>query len=310
MEYDLNTLLGKILLITNDGYLRLDPYVRYFLTIFSVFTLTYPFLIGVLKPDFDPLSTAIGKVIAIGFFTFFITNWSDITAATFLSFAHLGIVAGGGSIEVKQFMDPSGVFVLGVARFQALIEQAASLTGVWSIASNVVDLIILLVAAFGILGSFFFIGLEIFMTIVTFELVMLLSLPLLPFGVFQPTSWVAQRVFLFCAGATVKVFMLALVFSLGDSLLQSFRIADDMTIYDAMLSLAAAITFAVLAHKAPDIANSFLFGHSPSFSTTTANLARVFGSALQSAGPGAAARYQQIAQKFHQVKNILRPKRP
>ena len=64
------------------------------------------------------------KTLYIGFFAFIITNFDNLSAIVFNSFAGLGLTAGGSTISTATFLQPGHLAEVGLDAGQPLLDAA------------------------------------------------------------------------------------------------------------------------------------------------------------------------------------------
>jgi type IV secretion system protein TrbL len=133
-------------------------------------------------------------------------------------------------------------------------------------------------AMIGILFSFFLLGIQCFLVYLEFYIVAILSLILLPFGVFRHTAFLAEKAFGAVLAHGIKLMVLAFVIAIAQPVLQQITMPADFSLRDAWCTLLAAMTICFLAWHAPGLAAGLLAG-SPSLSAGQAT-----GAALETGG--------------------------
>jgi type IV secretion system protein TrbL len=272
----LTQLLQAFLTVFNGGWTSLRPSAMSLFGILVGIELTLCGLWWAMSGN-DAIKSLIQKLLVIGLFFFFIQQWQMVTTTTLQSFARAGATAGGGNLTALS--DPSAVVAEGLNAIQPLSDKVDALTqGTWTALKNMGTIMQLGLAMIGILFSFFLLGIQCFLTYVEFYIVAILSLILLPFGVFRHTAFLAEKAFGAVLAHGIKLMVLAFVIAIAQPVLQQITLSPDFSMRDAWCTLLAAMAICFLAWHAPGMAAGLLAG-SPSLSA-----GHVAGGALETGG--------------------------
>jgi type IV secretion system protein TrbL len=276
----LTHLLDAFLTVFNGGWIALQPKAMSLLGILVGIELTLSGLWWAMSGD-DAVKGLIQKLLMIGIFFFFIQQWQMITTTTMQSFARVGAAAGGASSSPGSLAlnDPSSIVAEGLNAIQPLSDKVDSLTsGTWTALKNLGTIMQIGLAMIGILFSFFLLGIQCFLVYLEFYIVAILSLILLPCGVFRHTAFLAEKAFGAVLAHGIKLMVLAFVIAIAQPVLQQITVPADFSMRDAWCTLLAAMTICFLAWHAPGVAAGLLAG-SPSLSAGHAT-----GAALEAGG--------------------------
>ncbi len=261
----LTQLLNAFLTVFNGGWSVLQPKAMSLFGILVGIELTLSGLWWAMSGN-DAVKSLLQKLLVIGLFLFFIQQWQMLTTTTMQSFARAGAAAAGasdspGSLDLS---DPSAIVSEGLNAIQPLSDKADALTsGTWTALKNLGTLMQLGLAMIGILFSFFLIGIQCFLVYLEFYIVAILSLILLPFGVFRPTAFLAEKAFGAVLAHGIKLMVLAFIIAIAQPVLAQITMPADFSLRDAWCTLLAAMTICFLAWHAPSLAAGLLAG-SPS----------------------------------------------
>jgi type IV secretion system protein TrbL len=259
----LTQLLQAFLTVFNGGWASLRPSAMSLFGILTGIELTLCGLWWAMSGN-DAIKSLIQKLLVIGLFFFFIQQWQMVTTTTLQSFARAGATAGGGNLTALS--DPSAVVAEGLNAIQPLSDKVDALTqGTWTALKNLGTIMQLGLAMIGILFSFFLLGIQCFLTYVEFYIVAILSLILLPFGVFRHTAFLAEKAFGAVLAHGIKLMVLAFIIAIAQPVLQQITLSPDFSMRDAWCTLLAAMAICFLAWHAPGMAAGLLAG-SPSLS--------------------------------------------
>ena len=108
-----------------------------------------------------------------------------------------------------------------------------------------------------------------FVTYLEFSLITTLGLIFLPFGVFQHTAFLAERVFAAIIAFGVKLMVLGLIVSVATPVLATVQLPPDPTWRQLFEVLVVCLAVATLSWHAPGVASGLLAG-SPTLTASTA----------------------------------------
>lgn len=261
----LTQLLSAFLHVFDGGWSVLQPKAMSLFGILVGIELTLSGLWWAMSGN-DAIKGLIQKLLVIGLFLFFIQQWQMLTTTTMQSFARAGAAAGGASAAPGSLnlADPSAIIAEGLNAIQPISDKADALTsGTWTALKNLGTLMQLGLAMIGILFAFFLIGIQCFLVYLEFYIVSILSLILLPFGVFRPTAFLAEKAFGAVLAHGIKLMVLSFIIAIAQPVLAAITVPADPSMHVAWCTLLAAMTICFLAWHAPSIAAGLLAG-SPS----------------------------------------------
>ncbi len=277
----LTQILQAFLTVFNGGWSALQPSAMSLFGILVGLELTLSGLWWAMSGN-DAVKGLIQKLLVIGLFFFFIQQWQMLTTTTLQSFARVGATAGGASSSpgsLTGLSDPSAIVAEGLNVIQPLSDKVDAMTqGTWTALKNLGTIMQLGLAMIGILFAFFLLGIQCFLVYLEFYIVAVLSLILLPFGVFKPTAFIAEKAFGAVIAHGIKLMVLAFVIAIAQPVLQQITMPTDFSLRDAWCTLLAAMTICFLAWHAPSMAAGLLAG-SPTLSAGQAT-----GAALETGG--------------------------
>ncbi|WP_395641450.1 P-type conjugative transfer protein TrbL [Rudaea sp.] len=272
----LTQLLQSFLNVFNGGWASLQPSAMSLFHILVGIELTLSGLWWAMSGN-DAIKSLIQKLLVIGLFFFFIQQWQTVTTTTLQSFARAGATAGGGNLTALS--DPSTIVAEGLNAIQPISDKVDALTqGTWTALKNLGTIMQLGLAMIGILFAFFLLGIQCFLTYVEFYIVAILSLILVPFGVFRHTAFLAEKAFGAVIAHGVKLMVLAFIVAIAQPVLAQITLSVDFSMRDAWCTLLAAMAICFLAWHAPGMAAGLLAG------SPTLSAGQAIGGALETGG--------------------------
>src|SRR5947207_3652025 len=213
--------------------------------------------------DEDVLAHLVKKTLYVGFFAFLIGNFNGLARIIFNSFTGLGLKAAGSSISADQFLQPGRLAQVGIDAGKLILQAAGQLMGFVSFFENFIQIFVLLIAWLIVLVAFFILAVQLFVTLVEFKLTTLAGFVLVPFGLFNRTAFLAERVLGNVVTSGVKVLMLAVIVGIGTTLFSQFTqgfAGNQPTLDDAMALVLAALALLGLGIFGPGIASGLAAG--------------------------------------------------
>jgi type IV secretion system protein TrbL len=103
-----------------------------------------------------------------------------------------------------------------------LLQQASKMMGFVSFFENFLPISILLIAWLFVIFAFFVLSVQLFITIVEFKLTTLAGFVLVPFALWNRTSFLAERVLGNVVSSGIKVMVLAVIVGIGSGFFGEF----------------------------------------------------------------------------------------
>ena len=247
----------------DSGFGLLGSDVQYLSATLIAIDITLAGLFWAMSADDDVIARLIKKTLYIGFFAFIIGNFNSLCRVVFESFSQLGLKASGSALSSADFLRPGKLAQVGVDAGKPLLDAASGLMGYVSFFTNFVQIFVLLVAFLVVVIAFFILAVQLFMTLIEFKLTTLAGFVLIPFALFNKTSFLAEKVLGNVVASGVKVLVLAVIVGIGTSLFSEFTQGfggNQPTIEDALAIMLAALALFGLGIFAPSIAAGLVSG--------------------------------------------------
>ena len=246
----------------DSGFGLLGGDVAFLATTLIVIDVTLAALFWAWGADDDILARLIKKTLFVGVFAYIIGNWNALARIVFESFAGLGLIASGGSLSPGELLQPGRIAEIGLDAGRPILASISDLMGFVSFFENFLQIIILLFAWLVVLLSFFILAIQLFVTLIEFKLATLAGFILVPFGLFNKTAFMAERVLGLVISSGVKVLVLAVIVGIGSTIFGEFTagFTGEPTIEDAMAIVLAALSMLALGIFGPGIANGIVSG--------------------------------------------------
>jgi type IV secretion system protein TrbL len=245
----------------DSGFGLLNGEVAYLASTLIVIDITLAGLFWAWAADEDVLAHLVKKTLYIGFFAFLIGNFNGLAQIIYNSFAGIGLKAAGSNLSAAQLAQPGRVAQVGLTASQPLLDAAGQLVGPVAFFSNFVVIVVLVVAWFIVIAAFFIMAVQLFVTLIEFKLTTLAGFILVPFGLFNQTAFLAEKVLGNVVASGVKVLVLAVVVGIGTTLFSQFNqgFGGNPPTFEGSLSLAlAALSLLGLSIYAPGIATGLV----------------------------------------------------
>lgn len=164
----------------------------------------------------------LSKILYIGAFAFILNSFPTLADILFRSFAQAGLTAGGGTLSAEDLLRPGRVASTGFTAAWPLLDQASSMMGVVSFFENFLTIMVLLFAWAIVILAFFLLAVQMFVTIIEFKLTSLAGFLLVPFALWNRTSFLAERVLGSVVSSGIKVMVLAVIVGIGSNFFAEF----------------------------------------------------------------------------------------
>ena len=262
-----DNLLNHFLTALSLGYTNIQPEVDYFLGVMILLTIALTALFSWAWGEFDALIRGlISRILIIGFVGYLATNWKYLTGVVASSFTALGLQAGGSSTSTISFLaDPTSIAVAGFNLIQRMETTIEPLTdGIFRFFHNFLTILLYGVTGYILLFAFAWLALEVFVAILEFQFVNLAALLLVPFAVWQRTTWLSDGAFRYMFSAGIKLFVLALIVSIGMGFVNTWVVSPTPNAENACSLALGAVAFLIVSLKAPRLASALITA-SPQF---------------------------------------------
>ena len=206
----------------DSGFGLLNGEVAFLSSTLVAIDITLAGLFWALASDEDVIARLIRKTLYVGFFAFLIGNFNTLAKVIFNSFAGLGLKAAGSGLPADQFVQPGRIAQVGIDAGKPILLAASQLMGFVSFFENFVQIVVLLIAWLVVLVAFFILAVQLFITLIEFKLTTLAGFVLVPFGLFNKTAFLAERVLGNVVASGVKVLVLAVIVGIGTTLFSQF----------------------------------------------------------------------------------------
>jgi hypothetical protein len=155
------------------------------------------------------------KILYVDAFALILGSFPLLADVIFRSFAGLGVTAGGGTMSADDLLRPGHVAGTGFEAAMPLLEEIAELTEFVTFFENFLMIAVLLIAWLLVILSFFVLAIQLFITVIEFKLTALAGFVLVPFALWNRTSFLAERVLGNVVASGIKVMVLGVIVGIG-----------------------------------------------------------------------------------------------
>ncbi|TRO91270.1 P-type conjugative transfer protein TrbL, partial [Glycocaulis profundi] len=246
----------------DSGFGLLGGDVAFLTTVLIGIDITLAGLWWAMDGEREVIARFIKKILYIGIFALILNNFPLLANIVFASFSGLGITAGGGDLTPDQLLRPGYLAGVGFEAAHPLIERVGELSGFPGIFGNFMVVSVLLIAWCLVVLAFFILAIQLFITIIEFKLTTLAGFVLVPFALFNKTSFLAERVLGNVVASGIKVMVLAVIVGIGMGLFDTMNAAlgEDPDVADAMTLVLGALALLGLGVFGPGIASGLVSG--------------------------------------------------
>ena len=230
------------------------------------------------------------KVITIGFFSWVIQNYAWLLQQVVDGFLLVGQKAGASSgVTFATIQDPDLIFFRGLQLTKPAIDKLFQVAATSYLSIISPDALLLMVCIVCSVLAFGIMAIQVFVTYLEFLIVTTAGFIFIPFGIFKPTAFLAERIFGTIIGFGIKLMVLALVIAISDQFLQTIALPTEVTWQQSFEFVVIAFALCFLTLHAPSVALSLLSG-SPhlSFGTiASTGVASAYASSKMASGTSA-----------------------
>lgn len=248
----------------DSGFGLLTGEVAFLTSILVAIDITLAGLYWALNQESEVLARLIRKVLYVGVFALLLNNWSAFAQILFDSFTGLGLEATRTGLTPNNLFSPGFIAGRGFEAAYPLLQKAGSLPMFSSsFINNMATALVLLFAWAIVVLAFFILAIQLFITIIEFKLTVLAGFVLVPFALWNKTSFLAERVLGNVIGSGIKMMVLAVIIGIGSTLFADFVSAlqgRDPTIAQAMSMVLGALSLFGLGIFGPGIAAGLTSG--------------------------------------------------
>ena len=247
----------------DSGFGLLNGDVAFLTTTLIAIDITLAGLFWAMDGEANIFGRLINKVLYVGVFALILNNFSALADIVYRSFAGLGLEATANSLTPDDLLKPGKLASTGFSAAHPLLQQAGELLGFVSFFENFLTIVVLLIAWLIVIGAFFILAVQLFITILEFKLTTLAGFVLVPFALWNKTAFLAERVLGNVISSGIKVMVLGVIVGIGSSFFGQFITAlqgQEPNIGQAMSLVLAALSLFGLGIFGPGIASGLVSG--------------------------------------------------
>ncbi|MGE0155304.1 MAG: P-type conjugative transfer protein TrbL [Reyranellaceae bacterium] len=247
----------------DSGFGLLTGDIAFLTTILIAIDITLAGLFWAMDGESNIFGRLIKKILYVGVFALILNNFSMLADIVYRSFAGLGLQATANSLTAADLLKPGKLAGIGFSAAHPLLHQVGELMGFTSFFDNFLTIIVLLIAWVIVIIAFFILAVQLFITILEFKLTTLAGFVLVPFALWNKTSFLAERVLGNVVSSGIKVMVLAVIVGIGSSFFGEFITAlqgQEPDIGQAMSLVLAALSLFGLGIFGPGIASGLVSG--------------------------------------------------
>ncbi len=263
---DLNVIdrfMAAFIRYIDSGFGLLGPDIGFLTTVLIGIDITLAGLFWAMGGEDDILGRFLKKILYVGAFALILNSFSTLADIIFRSFAQAGLTAGGSGMTAEDLFKPGRLAGTGFQAAWPLLEQASQLLGFTSFFDNFLTITVLLIAWVVVICAFFVLAVQLFITVIEFKLTTLAGFILVPFALWNRTSFLAERVLGAVVTAGIKVMVLGVIVGIGSGFFAEFVTAlqgQEPDIGAAMSLVLASLALFGLGIFGPAIANGLVAG--------------------------------------------------
>ena len=210
----------------------------------------------------DVIARLVKKVLYVGAFAYILGNFNQLAGIVFRSFAGLGLTASGSGMTQAQLLQPGRLAKVGIDAGRPIMAQISELVGFPEVFANLDTIAVLFLAWLVLIVAFFVLAVQLFVTLLEFKLTTLAGFVLVPFALWNKTSFLAEKVLGNVVSSGIKVLVLAVIVGIGSGLFAEFTTdpGAEPSIDHALVIMLAALAMLGLGIFGPGIATGLVSG--------------------------------------------------
>jgi type IV secretion system protein TrbL len=263
---DLNVIdrfMATFILYIDSGFGLLNGDVARLSSILIGIDITLAGLFWVMDSEANVLARLLKKILYVGVFALILNQFSSLADIIYRSFAGLGLAATSNTLTPEDLLKPGRLAGTGFEAAWPLLKQVSAMLGFTSFFDNFLTIIVLLISWLVVIVAFFILSVQLFITILEFKLTSLAGFVLVPFALWNRTSFLAERVLGNVISTGVKVMVLAVITGIGSTFFGEFITAlqgQEPDIGQAMSLVLASLAMLGLGIFGPGIASGLVSG--------------------------------------------------
>lgn len=209
----------------------------------------------------DVIAKLLRKVLYVGAFAYIINKFNWLSGIVFRSFAGLGLTATGSTLSMDNFLKPGRLAKTGIDAGAPILEQIGDMAGFPEVFVNFDPIVVMFLAWLVVILCFFVLAVQLFITLIEFKLTTLAGFVLIPFALWNKTSFLAEKVLGNVVSSGIKVLVLAVIVGIGSGLFAEFQVhPDEPSIDHALVVMLASLALLALGIFGPGIATGLVSG--------------------------------------------------
>lgn len=261
---DVTDLVQAFIDVLNDGYLLLMPSSLWLLQQFGQWYLLMA-VIAILMRATHPGEVLVGFLLALLKFLFYqllVVNWRALCDGFAGAMMALAALLSANAVTANDVLNAGRIMGLGWYITGPIMDHLQRLSSLWDIIGAPFDLVMFFLAAMAMIVAFFLIGAQIVLAMIEFKVITVLAEPLLAFGLFQPTQFIAEAVVKGAVAGAVRLGAMAVIIGIIIPLIDRLGLPPGrVPTYWISLNMAAgSVLIMLMSWKAPGYASSLLSG--------------------------------------------------
>jgi len=162
---------------------------------------------------------------------------------------------------MENFLQPGRLAKMGIDAGAPILTQIGDMAGFPEVFVNLDPIVVMFLAWLIVVLCFFVLAIQLFITLIEFKLTTLAGFVLVPFALWNKTSFLAEKVLGNVVASGVKVLVLAVIVGIGSGLFTQFQVhPDEPSLDHALVIMLASLTLLALGIFGPGIATGLVSG--------------------------------------------------
>lgn len=240
----------------SDGFERLRPAIGALLRI--LLTLDVLFFSILVLFDIEQVKSGFRKLLALSLWVYVIQDFDQHAKSVVNSLIQAGLTAAGrGQVNVFAVMNPSGILVQAFNVTEPLVTRLTA----FRMIPSPTELVFIGLTLFFVMLAYGALALNALLAVLEYYLALAVAGILMPFGILQPTRWLALKPVSFLVSSGLKLMTVAFIMEIIGDVLKGITFGEDPDLRELLVMLIAAFTIAMMSWIAPQrFAAGFMAG--------------------------------------------------
>ena len=256
----LTSIMNDFTAVTSLSRMKIEPYaIKVLVTLITIDLMVAGIVMLIEDAPLD--KTILTRTLKYAAFAYMVLSYQSIINALSSSFVMIGLKAAGDTLTAKTFTNPSLITTMGFDLIGPFTQNIIDGKTFGANNGNVIDkvmsmpsMVMLGLTYMMILFCFFLIAVNIFVVYIEFAIFTSIALILVPFGVWEKTDFIFDKVKNGVINFGIKYMTLSFVVSIAFNIIKKWQLPPDPSFNQALYVLLGVFAITYLCWHAPNVA--------------------------------------------------------